>query len=212
MKHQLEKFLTGWPSIIISDTDVACFFEKSSPKSRKDLMQRALEWGWLQRIKRGLYLIRPPFCSERPSFYEIAQHIYGPSYISMESALSYHQMIPEAVYATVSACAKRSVELETPLGLFLFHHVPLKHFYEGVDIIQNNHNVYLMASPLKAIGDYVYVKKKNYSSLLDIQKDLRLDIEILAQQSRDLLCLLEDHYPCRRVRTLYTMLRKELFL
>jgi hypothetical protein len=84
MKQQLERVLAKWPSIIISDTDIACFFETASPKARRDLIQRAISWGWLQSIKRELYIIGLPFRSERPSLYELAQHIYGPSYISME--------------------------------------------------------------------------------------------------------------------------------
>lgn len=211
MKRQLEQFLMKWPSIIISDTDIASFFEESSSKVRNDLIQRAVFWGWLHRIKRGLYLIRPPFRSDRPSLFEIAQHIHGPSYISMESALSYYQMIPEAVYATVSVCPGRSRELETSLGLFLFHHIPLYHFYEGVETVQNNQGVFLIASPLKALGDYVYTKKKNYSSTLDLQEDLRIETESLIQQPIDLLKRLEENYPNQRVRKFYKLLHKELF-
>lgn len=211
MKQQLEQFLIKWPSIIISDSDISSFFETHSSKSSKDLIQRAIYWGWLKRIKRGLYVIGSPFHTEKPSLYEIAQRIYGPSYISMESALSYHQMIPEAVYATVSACAKRSKEQETPLGLFLFHHVPVQHFYEGVERIQDNQSMFLMASPLKALGDYIYAKKKNYSSSKDLQEDLRIEIETLAKQPLELLRLLEHTYPNKRVNNFFKLLRKEVF-
>lgn len=211
MKRQLEQFLVKWPSIIIYDTDIDTFFEITSQKSRKDLIQRAVSWGWLQRVKRGLFLIGPPFRVEKPSLYEIAQHIYGPSYISMESALAYHQMIPEAVYATVSACVKRSKELETTLGLFLFYHTPPQHFYEGVVRVENNQSVFFIASPLKALGDYIYKKKKDYLSILDLEKDLRLEVEILEKQPKKLLRLLGDHYPSKRVRKFYKLLLKELF-
>ena len=211
MKRELEQFLAKWPSQVISDTDIFCFFETASHKGRKDVIQRAISWGWLQRVKRGLYLVGPPFCSEKPSLFELAQHIYGPSYISMESALSFHGMIPEAVYATVSACAKRSCEYETSLGLFLFHHMPVPYFYEGVEKVQNNQGFFLMASPLKALGDYVYSKKKSYLSMTDLQKDLRLDVEVLKAQSLGLLKSLVSHYPSQRVKEFYQLIHNELF-
>lgn len=211
MKRDLEKFLTNWQSNIIADRDIACFFEHYPPDAYRRLIQRAVSWGWLQRMKRGLFLIGKPFQTEKPSSFEIAQHLYGPSYISMESALSFHQMIPEAVYATVSVCAKRSCEFETPLGLYLFHHIPVPGFYEGVERREAGKSIYLMATPLKALGDYIYVNKKEYSKAADIASDLRIEIENLAQQPLELLNILEKHYPSVRVRRFYRRLHKELY-
>ncbi len=211
MKRQLEHFLSIWPSGIIADKDIYCFFEGYSNKAQKDLVERAIQWGWLQRVKRGLYLIGRPFRTENPSQFEVAQHIYGPSYISMESALSYHQMIPEAVYATVSATARRSIEFDTSLGLYLFHHIPPTYFFNGVDRIEEGKNVYLMASPLKALGDYIYVNKKDYNNVSEITSDLRIEKDHLANQPITLLQSLEDHYPSRRVQQFYKRLHKELY-
>lgn len=211
MKPQLEHFLSIWPSGIIADRDIYCIFGDYSNKAQKDLIERAIAWGWLQRVKRGLYVIGRPFRTENPSRFEVAQHIYGPSYISMESALSHHQMIPEAVYATVSVTAKRSMEFKSPLGLYLFHHIPPAYFFEGVDRIEDANNVYLMASPLKALGDYIYVNKKEYNTVREITSDLRIEREHLANQPITLLRSLEDHYPSRRVQQFYRRLHKELY-
>mgnify|MGYP003523184722 CR=1 FL=1 len=58
--------------------------------------------------------------------FEIATVIYGPSYISFESALSYHGWIPEAVRTTTCASVKRAKEFETPIGVFFFLHIPIE--------------------------------------------------------------------------------------
>jgi predicted transcriptional regulator of viral defense system len=211
MKRTLEKLLSDWPSAIIADRDIACFFESHPKDAPRNLIQRAVSWGWLQRVKQGLFLIGRPFRKEKPSLFELAQHLYGPSYISMESALSFHQMIPEAVYATVSVCAKRSVEFETSLGLYLFHHVPTSHFYEGVERVEEGKGAYLIATPLKALGDYIYVNKKEYSKAINIAADLRIEVELLGKQPLELLNLLEKNYPNARVRKFYKHLHKELY-
>lgn len=211
MKRQLEHFLSQWPSGILAERDIYCSFDSYSHKAQKDMIERAVSWGWLLRIKRGLYLIGRPFRTDIPSRYEIAQYISGPSYISMESALSFHQMIPEAVYATVSASARRSQEFETPIGLFLFHHVPTAFFYNGVERLEAGNNIYLMATPLKALGDFIYVKKKEYNTTLDVTSDLRIERDHLADQPLELLRSLEEHYPNKRVQQFYKRLRKELY-
>lgn len=211
MKRDLEKFLSEWPSAVISDGDIACFFEHHPGNAHRNLIQRAVSWGWLHRIKRGVFLIGQPFRTEKPSQLEIAQHLYGPSYVSMESALSFHQMIPEAVYATVSVCAKRSCEFETSLGLFIFHHIPASDFYEGVERVEEGKNIYLIATPLKALGDYIYVTKKEYSKAVDIAADLRIELEFLAEQPIELLKTLKNYYPNAKVRQFYKRLQKELY-
>lgn len=211
MKIQLESFLSQWPSGIIVDRDIYCFFEQDSYKAQKDIVERAVKWGWLKRVSRGLYTIGRPFRSENPSLFELAQYLYGPSYISMESALSFHQLIPEAVYATVSVSAKRSTEFTTPLGSFLFHHIPVALFFHGVERKELGNSVCLVATPLKALGDYVYVNKKQYHSAQALMNDLRIEEESLMAQPVELLQSLAKSYPSRRVQQFYNMLYKELF-
>ena len=66
-----------------------------------------VEKGTLIQLKRGLYLLNVPGIKKPPDFY-IANKIVFPSYVSMESALSYHELIPEAVYSTVSVTTKKT--------------------------------------------------------------------------------------------------------
>ncbi|HSW71384.1 MAG TPA: hypothetical protein VLH77_05335 [Gammaproteobacteria bacterium] len=68
----------------------------------------------------------------KPHPFELAQYIYGPSYISLESALSFHKLIPETVYTVTSTTVKRSREFQTPLGVYSFLHLPPENFYVEV--------------------------------------------------------------------------------
>ena len=54
--------------------------------------------GKIIRLKRGMYVVSPDANKQLLSIELIANHIYGPSYVSMESALRYHGLIPEQVY------------------------------------------------------------------------------------------------------------------
>ena len=45
--------------------------------------------GKLIRLKKGMYVVSPDVSGELLSVELIANHLYGPSYVSMESALGY---------------------------------------------------------------------------------------------------------------------------
>ena len=75
--------------------------------------------GQILRLKRGLYVLSPDVSGELLQRELIANHIYGPSYVSMESALRHYGLIPESVYAVKSMTTKRSRSFENAIGRFL---------------------------------------------------------------------------------------------
>lgn len=116
-------------------------------------MERA---GDLIRLRRGLYVADPRLSNQEISRELIANNLYGPSYVSFESALSYHRLIPERVNAVSSATIRRARSFTTPLGLFEFVTVPRDYFHIGIEqVIVENQYAFLIASPEKAICDLV---------------------------------------------------------
>src|SRR3989338_8200638 len=81
---------------------------RESPDTRYGLVKRAIAKGELIHLRRGLYGFAKKYQRRGTNLFELAQMMYGPSYISFESALSYHGWIPEAVYTVTSAAMKRS--------------------------------------------------------------------------------------------------------
>ncbi|MDE6450983.1 MAG: hypothetical protein K2L23_01590 [Odoribacter sp.] len=77
--------------------------------------------GEIVRLKRGLFLR----ATEKPNMMLIANHIYGPSYISRESALRYYGLIPEHVYTTTSVSINRSRVFENKLWRFSYDCLPV---------------------------------------------------------------------------------------
>lgn len=91
--------------------------------------------------------------------FEIANRIYPPSYVSFESALSYHNLIPESVLAVTSASTRRTYRFNTPLGEFTYRSLKPELFV-GYDLIQNQGKCFKMANPEKALLDYLYLNPK----------------------------------------------------
>ena len=148
-----------------------------SEDARKALLKRACQKGDLIRIRNGLYLVGEKKRKTSINLFEIANFIIEPSYVSLESALSHYGLIPEAVYTTTSVTTKNGLELKTQLGQFSFSYLKTEYFNFGFYRIKVGDQKYLIATPLKALIDYIVLMKKHYKTVEEIEGDLRLDFD-----------------------------------
>lgn len=184
---------------------------KGTPDSRYGKVKRMLAQGKLLHIRRGLYCIVEVMNRiKKPNNFELAQYIYGPSYISLESALSYHQLIPEAVYTTTSMAGKRSKEFKSPLGVFSYQQAPLKNLYTEVELIKNPDGQFLMAKPWKALCDYVYSYRKDWIQLEPLTESLRLNLDHLPLLNKEEAQKLEEYYQQKRMSRFLKGVLKDL--
>ena len=199
MNKVTEKIGESLSSDIFTYTDVANLLQKSDD-AHYGLLKRAVADHEILRIRRGLYCLSQRFQRNELNLYVLSNRIYGPSYISMESALSYCGWIPEAVYTVTSVSGKKSSEFKTPVGPFSYSHIPLRTLYTGVDrISEPSNSVFFMATPLKALMDYVYIYKKDWKDLKPVVTSLRVDPSELEKANwKDLEKLLPE-YKSRRV-------------
>ena len=160
---------------------------------------------------KDLYLIKNSRTPLVNSF-EISTIIYGPSYVSFESALSYHGWIPEAVRTTTCATVKRAKEFETPLGIFSYEHIPIEAFSFGVEQHQQGPLTLFIASPVKALADIIYARKRIWTSIDDLFEDLRIDIESFQNSDKKVLIELIKNYPSPSVKKILNVLLKGLRL
>ena len=162
-------------------------------------INRAVAKSQLIRIKRGVFCLGKKLAAKPLSLFEIAQFIYGPSYISLESALSYHGLIPEAVYMTTSVCILRNKTFRNPLGDFSYNRLPLENFFIGVDYVNQSDTSFLMASPWKALLDYVHCRKKNWYDFSPVEESLRIEPSELPKITRAELTLFKKYYHANRI-------------
>jgi len=212
MNQLTRKIIEFVPFGVLSGQDLSTLLPEGDNK-RQALIKRAIASGDLIHIRRGLYCLAPMYQKTRLSPYCFAQHICGPSYLSLESALRWHNWIPEAVYSYTSVSFKNSKDFNTPLGLFSYRRVPQKTFYAGVSRqTDESGGVILIASPLKALADYVYVHKCDWVGLDPVLLSLRVEMEELECLSSDEFDVLTDNYNSRRVQHFCKGLRKDLKL
>lgn len=209
MSSKLENFLYQWPKPYIRDQDLVVLYGFSSTQ-RHDAIKYAMAQKILIQIRRGLYLIKLPTHHSRYDPFELALIVYGPSYISLESALSHHGWIPEAVYVTTSVTTRRATFFDTPIGQFRYSQSPLASFYLHVEQIQSSSSTFLMAHPWKAIADYLYVYKKSWNSIFNMCADLRIEENKIKEYDNQVLKDLIRHYGNKKVKKILSIFLKEL--
>lgn len=163
------------PSDIVSLELINSLLKDKTPEATKQIIKRANQKGELIRIKNGLYVVGEDLRKYGVSLFSMANYMVHPSYISLESALSYYNLIPEAVYTTTSVTTKLSNEYQNDFGIFSFSHLKLEHFNFGFYQEVEKSGPFLIATPLKALLDYIYLRNKNYDSINAIEEDLRFD-------------------------------------
>ena len=138
--------------------------------------------GSLIRLKRGLYVVSPKISGKLLSIELIANHIYGPSYVSMESALRYYGLIPEKTYSVDSMTIKRSRKFDNTIARFKYTYCPSSYYAIGVNQEMKEGYSFLIASPEKALCDVIiYTPQLRLRSMVAMQEylcdDLRLDMD-----------------------------------
>lgn len=133
---------------------VSLFKEYERPN---DKIYRLVKEGVIQSIKKGLYVAGPALSTQRkPEPFLLANHILGPSYVSVETALSYHGLIPERVYEIASMTTQAPRKFNTPLGTFTYTRLPLPYYAFGIRSEKLADDQYAMvASPEKALCDKI---------------------------------------------------------
>ncbi len=176
-----------------------------SPASK---LSRMVREGQYTRITKGLYETDPT----TPG-YLLAGSIYGPSYLSFEFALSYHGLIPEAVYTFTCATydKKKKKIFNTPFGTFTYRDVPANVYHLGVELVREGTYGYWIASPEKALSDLLYTKSP-VANLAELEQliftDLRIDEEGFAALDRDDLQYLAGLYGSTNVQRLGSLVRR----
>lgn len=150
-----------------------------------DKISEWLKEGALQPIRRGLYLTGSGLRGQPACLPLVANHLYGPSYVSLDFALALYGLIPEGVAVITSVTIKDSRTFDNPLGRFSYRHLPLAYYRIGQRLGQSAEGLgYLIASPTKALCDRLVLSRQlqrmSRTAVRDwLLDDLRLDVDLL---------------------------------
>lgn len=124
-----------------------------NPVTLAVLIRRLVQTGILIKLERNKYLV------DRGGTHEflIANFLYEPSYVSFESALNFHGVLPQIPYEVTSATIKKPVEKMIRGKAYRYNRIK-KSLFWGYDKTDG----FLLAYAEKALLDLVYLTTKGY--------------------------------------------------
>lgn len=174
-----------------------------------EFISRMVKSGELIRLKNGFFLISDKIKESPVPYEQIANLLYGPSYISFEWALSFYKMIPEGVYVVTSASATKSKIFKTPIGTFDYQYLSHQRYSIGIDQKENEAGRFLIATPEKALADLVHFKSKKLEGddlLSDLVEARRIDEDLLKNLNKKHLQEIANNYRSKSVMNLANVL------
>ncbi len=159
------------------------------PASVRRQLSRLVASGRLIQLRRGLYVLAPPYRKVKPHPFLLANQMVRPSYVSLQSALAFYGLIPEHVPVVTSVTTARPGRWNTGLGDFAFRHIKRELFfgYRREDL--GGGQEALVAAPEKALLDLAYLQpgsdRREYLRELRLQNLESLDLERLGAFARE---------------------------
>jgi len=196
--HQLERLLGGGDA------------------RRYGLVNRAIKSRELLKARRGLYVLANKYRRYPVHPFALAQQWQPGSYVSAETALSFHGWIPEAVHSTLSMThgGKSSQFTHEVFGHFEFHRMTVNtgFFLQAVARHELQHQIALVAEPMRALLDLVYCRKLSWQGLDFLLKGLRIDESLIRAVPLLSVTVLLDIYKGKREQMFINELLKVLKL
>jgi predicted transcriptional regulator of viral defense system len=130
--------------------------------------------GYIIKLRNGWYCFTE-FLNRPYALWQTANLLYSPSYISMESALFFYELLPEGVFSTTSVSTNKTNEFDTNTGRFYYYTIKRNLFfgYTYYKPSDSSSAAIMIAEPEKAILDFFYLKR-GYNSYAQI-KELRFN-------------------------------------
>ena len=146
---------------------------QTSPAHVRRQLDRWVKSGRVIRLRRGVYLLSDLYSKTSAHPFAVANALKKASYVSLQSALAHHGMIPEYVPVTTSVTTGRPEELSTPIGRFQFRHVGVTLLSGFGELEIASDQMALLADPEKALVDLLYLTP--HSDRLEYLRELRLE-------------------------------------
>ena len=165
---------------VFSYKDIMSFYPQEREYNLKRMLYRWRQKGWMCTLKKGLYELTYPKDFIVPDMH-VANKLYSPSYVSLETALSNYSIIPEVSMAVVSITTKPTRRFKNKHGLFIYRTVKPAVF-NGYYVEKHGNFDVFIAEPEKALVDYLYFK--TYRNKKFDFKDERLDRDAISRLNR----------------------------
>lgn len=167
---EFEQKMMDYPVFTASEAKTIFF-------NQKNILVQVAFWmkkGYLRKIRKGLYALSKIERDINPM--SLAEKIYSPSYLSLEFALNYYGIIPDIPGTFTSITSKKTANFKNSFGNFSYQKIKSE-LFSGYKTRQDKNISFNMASPEKAILDYLYLNKNRLVASPDFWREMRINEE-----------------------------------
>ncbi len=133
---------------VFSTAEIKNLLEIEKDNTAYKKVEELISKNVLKRAKRGLYIL---VGKEQPSNFELANHLYQPSYVSLASALNLYGIMVQTPYETTSVTTNPTKSLTFENQTFSYAHINRKYYWG-----YKKENSALIATPEKALVDAIF--------------------------------------------------------
>jgi len=166
--YDFEEKMKNYPVFTASEVK-SIFF------NQKNIVTQIAFWlkkGYLKKIGHGLYMLAKLKSEIDPMVF--AEKIYNPSYLSLEFALNYYGIIPDIPGTYTSVTSRKTKYFKNQFGNFTYQKIKAE-FFTGYEAKNDNNVSFNIATPEKALVDYVYLNKNRIKDDIYFWKEMRID-------------------------------------
>ncbi len=144
-----EKFF-AFPVISVAEV------EKAFPGFDRNALTRWQGKGYLEKIRQGYYRLTSRLLTGDADRFIVANRIYHPSYVSLQSAMRWYDFIPEGVFTVTSITTLKTTSFETPIGAFQYRNLKKELFF-GYRLEKSGEFHFKIADPEKTMLDFLHL-------------------------------------------------------
>jgi len=151
---------------------------------KKNITTQVAFWlkkGYLEKIRDGLYILSKFKDEINPMV--LAGKIYDPSYLSLEFALNYHGIIPDIPGTYTSVAPRTTKYFKNRFGNFTYQKIK-SDFFNGYETRNEKNISFNIATPEKALVDYLYLNKNKITADFNFWKEMRIDEEFKFEKKK----------------------------
>lgn len=171
---RIHRALQLFPNIEVFDLNDFSKLSNISGSSAAVTLSRWVKEGKIISLRRGLYTLSNHLRQKPLSSARIANVLREPSYLSSVWALAHHKAIMESVFVFTSVTTWPKRNYENSFGRYGYQQIKEELFFGYA----REHDGALVASPEKALLDYLYLNRRT-CSWEEIQAELRLKPDVL---------------------------------
>jgi len=182
MKHTILSAFEGLPYFTTQGFRQLASDQVSDEAHARTTLYRWVKAGRLVALKKGVYMHARFYERhyQEADFSAMVSAILQPqSYLSLEYVLQENEILTEITYPVTSITPKNTRTITNKLGTFVYRHIQPE-LYRGFRMLEVHGILVAIASPAKALFDYLYLRPLAFRSSgydLNLAEELRLNLD-----------------------------------